>query len=135
METLWIGFKRSVENEENRKKTDEQLIRDLNTSLSLKGNLVSLVLAVDNDSGKAVGYGSLERPSFVMVQYAQAYVDPGHRRRGIFGNITEEIMEVARRNGVDPVTARVSGEITPTTLFKRKFEVSNVFRGYYERRV
>ncbi len=80
-----------------------------------------LVVAI-TETDEPIGYGAFSQQGR-EAGYTSAYVDPQHRRKGVFGEITNEVILFARETGAKKLDAIVnSKELSTESLLRRGFK-------------
>ena len=123
MEKLWLAFQtttnRHLPNRALTKKEKEILITRFN-----REHLPSyhgLILAITKRD-EPIGYGALKKHD-KEAGYTSVYVNPLHRLQGVFGQITDEIISLARESGATKLDILVSSEQLPIdSLLRRGFK-------------
>ena len=123
MEKLWVAFQLAtnpaLRNRVSTKRHKDALITVFNENyLPLYHGIVLAV--TENDD--PIGYGAFVKEGR-EAGYTSAYVDPLHRRKGIFGKITDEIISLAKESGARKLDAVVTSEQLPIdSLLRREFQ-------------
>ncbi len=123
-----LRFQEENEPEENEPE-EQNLSEPFNSFEDVLSNLydnlffnLSFVLAKDLTTGRYVGFGELFPSSEddKLATFSSAYVEPAHRRRGIFGKITDIIEDLAIQRGFERIDAFPSLDGGSRRVLERK---------------
>ncbi len=123
VEKLWLDFQtssqRSLRNRTLSKGEETSLISRFNNRHlpAYRG----LVIAIE-ETDEPIGYGAFSQQGR-EAGYTSAYVEPSHRRQGVFGKITDEVILFAKEAGARKLDAIVtSKELSIQSLLRRGFQ-------------